>query len=159
MRQWAQNLLSNKRRLVVCLMVAVLVVVGVGVFFVIRQAGIHRSEARNDKVNTLHDEAVADTAKGNIAAAVARYDAVIKESKGSEKALYLSERASVLFANTPDTSKQQILSDAYAAEKLDPTASTAYFIYTVETYYHDTAAADTYLQRYQERVATNARTE
>jgi hypothetical protein len=123
------------------------------------QLSLRNAQSTQETINTLHNQAVADLVKGNAAAATSRYDAVIAKKKGTEKATYLSERASVLFDYDPDGSKSQILADAYAAEKLNPNASNAYFIYTIETYYHNAAQADTYLKYYQERVDTNEPTE
>lgn len=125
----------------------------------LHHASVQSAQKAEETINTLHSQAVADLVNGDVTAAVKRYDATIAQKKGAQKAAYLSERASVLFDYEPDKAKTQILQDAYAAEKLNSNATNAYFIYTVETYYHHTTQANTYLKYYQDRLDKNVRTE
>lgn len=157
MKQWAKKCMSRKWRIIIYSVVALSVLVGAGSALYYR--AIHSSEALTVRLNSLHDEAVSDLAQGDVSAATSVYDDVIAHSGGSEKARYLSERADVLFAYAPDKAKGQIRSDAYAAEKLNPSASSAYFIYEIETYYRDATAASAYFELYQGRLDSNAKTE
>ena len=71
------------------------------------------------------------------------------------KAIIYASRAGVLYSfdaeNENDEYKAQILSDVYSAEEYYPTGDTAYLIYMYEQAYGNTVVAEDYLKIAEER--------
>ena len=88
--------------------------------------------------------------------AIAVYQKVIDSATSSEaKADAYLARASMLYSYDSAAYKEQILQDSYAAEKINPSAKTATFIYDMETRFGDLVAAEKYLTIIKERTPSD----
>ena len=108
---------------------------------------------------TLFDNWGDYVANGDMDGLIRMTDSQIEFTDDEEaKSIIYASRAGVLYSfdveNESTKYGEQVLSDAYNAEKHNATGETAYLIYTYEQVYGDSAAAEEYLNIAEERGMT-----